>query len=102
MGKSMIGGSAGVFGGGRSALRWAALSALMVLTGCAGGLPGAFSEDLPEKTTAAANVADIKNAGPLGDKAMGKPDAPVTIVEYASLGCPICAAFHAQVFAQVK
>jgi protein-disulfide isomerase len=102
MGKSMIGGSAGGFRGGRNALRWLYLSALMSLTGCAGGLPGGFSEDTAEKSTATANVADLRNSGPLGDKTMGKSDAPVTIIEYASLGCPICAAFHAQIFAQVK
>ena len=37
------------------------------------------------------NIAELKNAGPLGEKTIGKPDAPVTIIEYASLGCPICA-----------
>jgi protein-disulfide isomerase len=98
----MIGGSAAMFYGGRSALRWLGLCALMTLAGCAGGLPGGLSEEGADNSKATAKVADLKNAGPLGEKTMGKPDAPVTIVEYASLGCPICAAFHAQVFAQVK
>lgn len=31
-----------------------------------------------------------------GDRAKGSPDAPVTIVEYASVACGGCAAFHAQ------
>ena len=33
-------------------------------------------------------------AGPLPDLAMGKADAPVTIVEYASMTCSHCASFH--------
>ena len=30
----------------------------------------------------------------LGEMALGRDDAPVTIVEYASLSCPHCATFH--------
>ncbi|MCC7273738.1 MAG: DsbA family protein [Alphaproteobacteria bacterium] len=30
----------------------------------------------------------------LADRIIGKPDAPITIVEYASFTCPHCAAFH--------
>jgi protein-disulfide isomerase len=33
---------------------------------------------------------------------MGKPDAPVTIVEYASMTCPHCAQFHTAVLPQLK
>jgi len=40
--------------------------------------------------------------GPLGDVVLGDPNAPVTIVEYASMTCPHCAAFHAQTFPQLK
>ena len=32
--------------------------------------------------------------GPLPDIVQGSPSAPVTIVEYASMTCPHCAAFH--------
>ena len=37
-----------------------------------------------------------------GDMAIGKPDAPVTVIEYASMSCPHCAAFHEEVFDQLK
>lgn len=33
---------------------------------------------------------------------LGDPDAPVTIVEYASTTCPHCAQFHATLFPHVK
>jgi protein-disulfide isomerase len=41
-------------------------------------------------------------SGSLPDRFLGKADAPVTIVEYASMTCPHCAAFHAQTFPQLK
>jgi protein-disulfide isomerase len=45
---------------------------------------------------------ELAEAGPLGDTVIGKQGAPVTIIEYASLGCPICAAFHKEVLPKVK
>jgi len=33
---------------------------------------------------------------------LGKADAPVTIIEYASMTCPHCANFHAQVLPRIK
>src|SRR4051812_46895629 len=36
------------------------------------------------------------------DRVMGSPDAPVTIVEYASMTCPHCAHFAIDVLPQVK
>jgi protein-disulfide isomerase len=37
-----------------------------------------------------------------GDRAIGKADAPVTIVEYASLTCPHCAHFHRDTLPALK
>jgi protein-disulfide isomerase len=36
------------------------------------------------------------------DMVVGKAKAPVTVVEYASVGCPHCAAFHIQVWPDFK
>jgi protein-disulfide isomerase len=41
-------------------------------------------------------------AGPLGDQVMGAADAPVTIVEYASLTCSHCAHFAEMTFPKIK
>jgi len=36
------------------------------------------------------------------DVVLGQANAPVTLIEYASSTCPHCAAFHAEVFEQLK
>jgi protein-disulfide isomerase len=41
-------------------------------------------------------------AGPLGDRSLGDPNAPVTIVEYASFTCPHCATFHNETLPKLK
>ncbi len=38
----------------------------------------------------------------LGEPAIGDPAAPVTIIEYASLTCPHCAAFHTKTLPELK
>jgi protein-disulfide isomerase len=39
---------------------------------------------------------------PLPDMIMGDPDAPVEIIEYSSMTCPHCAAFHTQTLPVIK
>ncbi len=48
------------------------------------------------------DIAKLMKAGPLGDESMGKEDAPVTLIEYASLTCSHCAHFHGQTFPEIK
>src|SRR5215475_11983398 len=36
------------------------------------------------------------------DRVLGNRDAPITIVEYASLGCPHCAHFTSDVLPEIK
>jgi protein-disulfide isomerase len=48
------------------------------------------------------DMAKLLEPGPLPDKVLGKADAPVTIVEYASMTCPHCAYFHATTLPELK
>jgi len=41
-------------------------------------------------------------AGQAGDMSLGKPEARVKVVEYASLSCPHCATFNSEVFPAFK
>lgn len=54
------------------------------------------------KSVAEVPVAELMKPGPLPDLIMGKADAPVTVVEYASMTCGHCAAFHNKVLPALK
>ena len=78
------------------------LSRRHILTGaCALALAGTAVAG-----TAAAEPANVLpelyTPGPLGDKIIGADNAPVTIVEYASLTCPHCAFFHKETYPTLK
>jgi protein-disulfide isomerase len=49
-----------------------------------------------------ATIAEIMNPGPFPDRFLGSVQAPVTIVEYASLTCTHCAQFAITTFPEVK
>jgi protein-disulfide isomerase len=46
--------------------------------------------------------ADLAKPSALGDEVLGKADAPVTIIEYASMTCSHCAHFHQKTFPLLK
>lgn len=75
----------------RGAARLIAGSAMALAAGLA--LPG---------LAIAADADEIAKPAPLGDRVLGDADAPVTIVEYASMTCPHCASFHATVLPDLK
>ncbi|MFD1333724.1 DsbA family protein [Methylopila musalis] len=50
----------------------------------------------------APSTEELAVAGPLGEKAEGKDDAPVTIIEYASMTCGHCATFANETFPKLK
>jgi protein-disulfide isomerase len=76
----------------RSVLLMAAASAAVVAA--AALAPSAFAAE-PDLST-------LTEAPAIGEKVLGKDDAPVTIIEYASATCPHCATFHKSVFPQLK
>ena len=44
----------------------------------------------------------LQASSPLGDLVLGKPDAPVVMIEYASATCPHCAEFHEKLLPAIK
>jgi protein-disulfide isomerase len=54
------------------------------------------------KAQGTVDVAKLLEPGPLPEKVLGKDDAPVTIIEYASMTCPHCARFHAVTLPELK
>jgi protein-disulfide isomerase len=55
--------------------------------------PAAPAVKAPEPS-GTVDMAALLKPGSLPDEVLGKDDAPVTIVEYASMTCPHCAHFH--------
>ena len=50
----------------------------------------------------AQSATDVAKPQSLPDMGLGPADAKVTVVEYASMTCPHCAAFNDQVFPKIK
>jgi protein-disulfide isomerase len=48
------------------------------------------------------NPEELLKPGPLGEMALGNAEAPVTIIEYASMTCSHCAAFAVQTYPDLK
>jgi len=47
-------------------------------------------------------VEELMKPGPLSELVLGNADAPITVVEYASMTCGHCAHFHTTVFPTLK
>lgn len=60
------------------------------------------SYSLVSAASAQANIDDLMVAGPLGEQAIGDPNAPITVVEYASMTCSHCAHFHKTIFPELR
>ena len=66
-----------------------------------GMTPISLSAQAQESTNSAtASVSSVASKVP--DMILGKDDAPVTVMEYASFTCPHCANFHATVWDKFK
>ena len=74
---------------------------LMAQADTAPATPAAPAVEAPE-SSGSVDVADLMAEGPLPDVVIGDADAPVTIVEYASMTCSHCADFHENSYPQIK
>jgi protein-disulfide isomerase len=74
-----------------AALSWTGLAAL-----------AGFSPFRLIGSAMAQTAADVAKPVSLPDMALGPKDAKVTITEFASMTCPHCAAFNADVFPKIK
>ena len=64
----------------------------------AGGLIGSRRSAFAQ----APSNEELMQAGPLGAKSLGSADAPITMIEYASMTCSHCANFDVKVFPTLK
>jgi len=55
----------------------------------------------PVAAASAPSKAGLETVQP-GDHVLGDPNAPITVIEYASLTCSHCAHFHTQVLPEIK
>jgi protein-disulfide isomerase len=88
-------------------------SAVIATVGVAGSLIYTLMRPAPRAETARRPVRrprapvnvtqeELMKAGPLPDLAIGNANAPVTIVEYASMTCGHCASFHNKILPVLK
>jgi protein-disulfide isomerase len=70
-----------------------ASTAALTAAGILGAAPLALAQPTAE---------ELLRPGPLPDLVLGKADAPVTIIEYASMTCPHCANFHKSTYPALK
>jgi protein-disulfide isomerase len=78
-----------------------AFSAILSATGLA-ALTGLPLWRMIGSASAQSLALEVAKPSPLGDMTLGSQTAPVTIVEYASMTCPHCAAFTLNVFPKLK
>lgn len=77
------------------------LALALSLGGCGkAGLTGADATSVAP--AGQADTARLMETGPIGEWSLGKADAPVTVIEYASMTCPHCRAFHLDTFPKLK
>ena len=83
------------------------LIAAVVAVAAFGGFWAVTQNRGPDLTAPFAGAANAQEAAAaetamVPDMVLGKEDAPVTVVEYASFTCPHCQNFHATVFDDLK
>jgi protein-disulfide isomerase len=72
------------------------------LSVAAWGLSGPLFAQRKKAGPTEVSLEELMKPGPLPDLVLGKDDAPITVVEYASMTCGHCANFHNKVFPALK
>ena len=85
----------------KTALKIGMGSAALALVAAADLAPGALAQRKQAAPTEI-SVDELMKPGPLPDLMLGSADAPITVVEYASMTCGHCAHFHTTVFPTLK
>ena len=65
-------------------------------------VPTAAQQQLEKDANGLTIVKTPSRAGVWGDIVYGDPDAPIELIEYASLTCPHCARFAADIFPKIQ
>jgi protein-disulfide isomerase len=81
----------------RSLLESAGALALVTIAGGASAL--SLSRPAAAQTVSS---SELLAPGPLPEQVLGSAEAPVTIVEYASMTCGHCATFHEKTYPEIK
>jgi protein-disulfide isomerase len=77
------------------------IAVLSTLAGCGGPVTDTVAVGLVAGEEAEPTKEELAETGPLPEYSVNL-GAPVTVIEYASLGCPICVQFHSDVFPRFK
>jgi protein-disulfide isomerase len=85
----------------REALKVAA-GAAAVYAAWVWGLPQSALAQRKKAGPTEVSVEELMKPGPLPDLILGNTEAPITVVEYASMTCGHCANFHIKVFPTLK
>lgn len=81
---------------------------IFIATGAVAALGGAYALNRSRTSgpsdllVGMANAQEATASADVQDMVIGSADAPVEMIEYASYTCPHCAAFHANVYPQLK
>ena len=82
--------------------RRVALKATAAATMAFAAVPGFAQAQSAPEPQGTVDMDTLLETGALDDQVLGEADAPVTVVEYASMTCSHCAAFHERTWPALK
>ena len=86
-----------------SKIRLAAIAAPFLLAACGGAnSESPKASDTANPAPGATDTASSDSVVSDTDMVLGDPNAPLTVIEYASVTCPGCAGFHINILPEIK